>query len=213
MDYTRKLPAARGAGKAAQGRAIIRFLRGARVGTFAGNAFFLPSRPAEDALSAADCRHLLHGFGRSLWHRGHSRRSRISEGHPHPADLAAGVVPAYRADDRRTGQRHSRRGRFLHLGAARAGSLLGLPGELAFALGQHLRHGPLSGHLRSLPGQILACAHRRLVWLRLAAGGGGGLLRVEPASARRQWARTRWGCLRCCWRPLRSSWFSASGMG
>ena len=39
---------------------------------------------------------------------------------------------------------HSRRGWLLYLGSARAGAILGIPGELALALSQHLRHGALS---------------------------------------------------------------------
>src|ERR1035438_283184 len=57
------------------------FLEGARVVRFACNALGLPSSPPQDALSAADCRHLLHGVGRSLWHRGHSWRSGVCQGH------------------------------------------------------------------------------------------------------------------------------------
>ena len=73
---------------------------------------------AEDAHSAADRRHLLHGVGRALWHRRHSRRRRFA-GHRHSAGAAVSLEPAHRADDRRAGQRHSGRRRLLHLGAPR----------------------------------------------------------------------------------------------
>ena len=42
------------------------------------------------------------------------------------------------------------------------GPLLGLSGGMALALRQHLRHGNLSRHLRSLPRQIQPRAHYRL---------------------------------------------------
>ena len=131
--------------------------------------------------------------------------------HPDPAGPAVCLEPAHGADDRRTGQRHSRRGRLLRLGAARARAILGLPGGLALALGQHLRHGHLSRHLRALSGQVQPGAHRWLARLRLVARCGRGVLRVE--SARRARGRRGLGVAvrAAARRPSRSSSCSASG--
>ena len=69
------------------------------------------------------------------------------------------LEPAHRAHDRRTGQRHSRRRRLLRLGTPRARPVLGIPGKLALALGQHLRHGSLPIDLRALSRQVCTRAH------------------------------------------------------
>ena len=112
----------------------------------------------------------------------------------HSARSAVPLESAHRADDRRTGQRHSRRRRILYLGPARAGSILGLSGRLAFALGQRLRHGHLSRLFCDLPGQIQPRADRWLAWIRLVAGGGRAVLRLESARRAARWAKARCGC-------------------
>ena len=53
----------------------------------------------------------------------------------------------------------------------------------------------------------------RLERLRLVAGGGGALLRVEPARSAGGGRGLGVDVRSCCWRRLRSLWFSASGMG
>ena len=70
-------------------------------------------------------------------------------GDPHPADHAAAVEPAHRADDRRACPAPCPAGgRLLRLGAARPGRLLGISGGVAVAGGQRLRHGDLSHAVR-----------------------------------------------------------------
>ena len=126
--------------------------------------------------------------------------------------LPVRLEPAHGADDRRTGQRDSGRGRILRLGSARAGPVLGLPGELAFAFRQHLRHGHLSRHLRSLPGQVQPHAHRRLARLRVVAGGRGRSAASGTCGARLPSARAPSASSFCCSRPSPSSWCSGFGM-
>ena len=112
-------------------------------------------------------------------------------GNRHSAGAPHHLEPAHCADDWRTGQRDSCRGRILHLGAAGSGAVLGISGELALALRQRLRHGHLSGHLRSIPGTLQPRADGRLARLHLVVGGRGRLLFVELA-----------GCA-CCGRRSR----------
>ena len=122
--------------------------------------------------------------------------------HPHPATAAAALEPAHRPHDRRAGRGHPRRGRLLRLGAPRSRALLGLPGELALAHRQRLRHGALPFHLRALPGQVQPRAHRRArapisgrwPWWSCAARG--------TCSARPRSATTRSGSLRLLLAPF-----------
>ncbi len=101
-------------------------------------------------------------------------------GHRHPARPPHLLEPAHRAHDRRTRLCHPRRGWILRLGSPRPRPFLGLPGKLALALGQHLRHGPLPFHLRALSRQILSRPHRRRTSLRLVARRRARLQSLEP---------------------------------
>ena len=89
-----------------------------------------------DAL-ASRCGHFFHGVGRNVRHRRNHSWRRLRTRNLDSAPPARVVEPANRVHDRGTFQRFARGGRLLCLGAARHGELLGIPGSLAVAGGQH----------------------------------------------------------------------------
>src|ERR1700691_6309655 len=140
----------------------------------------LCSTDSGHASAAADGGDVLHGLRRSLRNRRHPRRG-LPEGADHPAGAAVAVEPAHGADDRRAGERAAGRGRLLRLGAARDGAFLGLPGGVAFADGQYLRHGPLTDTVRAVSWAAVSRVDRGLAWSGVGAGADRAVLRVEPA--------------------------------
>lgn len=66
------------------------------------------------------------------------------------------------------------------MGHASDGPLLGISRSLAFAGGEHFRHGPLSQPVCELPGPLLAAADRRLARHRHRSGAGSVGGDLEP---------------------------------
>ncbi len=146
---------------------------------------------------------VLHGLGRALRPGRPGAERGLRTGAGGAGDHTAAVGAAHGADGGRTGQRHPGRGRLLRVGAAGDGPVLGIPGSVAVAGGQRLRHGALSHAVRALPGTDLAAHGRRASrrwrwasgWWRCACCG------TWPG--RRRWERDRWWWERCCWRRSR----------
>ena len=162
-------------------------------------------------ISAPDRRHLLHGVGRSLRHRGHSRRRWLRPRHRHSAGAAvlwslptalmigelASAIPAeggfYVWVRRALGPFWGYQEGWLSLSASIFDMAI-YPAIFVLYLGKF--NPALTAGLARLC--LVACCRRRL-------------LRLE--SSRRARGRRRFGvaCLLCCSRPSRSSWPSASG--
>ena len=111
--------------------------------------------------------------------------ARASAGHSHPAGAAAGLEPAHRADDRRTGRAIPAEGGFYVWVRRAMGPFWGYQESWLSLTASIFDMAHLSVDLRALPGAIRPVAHGRLARLCLEARGSCAVLRLEPAAARR----------------------------